>query len=270
MRILICGDVNARSGRESVDKYLHELKNKLSIDFVLLNVDNAAGGFGINKEIANAFFAAGANVLTGGNHVFDQNGAIGLLESEKKLLRPFNMAISTPGKGVCEAVTGNGKKVVVIHLLGQKDMPCVANDPFEAMTQLLSKYKLGQTADAIIVDFHAELTSEKNALGHFLDGRVSAVVGTHTHIPTADERILEYGTAFQTDIGMCGDYDSIIGMKKETAVEMFSKNYVRTKLTSASGEATFCGLLVDLDDKSGLAKFVKFIKLGGKLSQSIA
>jgi metallophosphoesterase (TIGR00282 family) len=268
MRILICGDVVGRSGREVIEKYLAELKNRLSIDFVLLNVDNAAGGFGITKEIAHSFFLAGADILTGGNHVFDQNGVVGLLETDKRILRPHNVASATPGRGVGEIVTNNGKKVVVIHLMGQRDMPISANDPFEAVNLLLSKYKLCQTADVIIVDFHAELTSEKNALGNFLDGRVSVVVGTHTHIPTADERILEHGTAFQTDIGMCGDYDSVIGMKKESAVEKFFKSYQKTKLLSADGEATFCGLLVDLDG-NGLAMSVKFLKIGGCLTQSV-
>ncbi|MDR2794763.1 MAG: YmdB family metallophosphoesterase [Holosporaceae bacterium] len=267
MRILVCGDVVGRSGREAIEKYLPDLKSRLAIDFVLVNVDNAAGGFGITQEIAHSFFSLGVDILTGGNHVFDQSGVVAFLESEKRMLRPHNVASITPGRGVGEVVINNRKKIIVVHLVGQRDMPIPANDPFESMNLLLSKYKLCQTADAIIVDFHAELTSEKNALGNFLDGRVSVVVGTHTHIPTADERVLEHGTAFQTDIGMCGDYDSVIGMKKEPAVEKFLKNYVKTKLSSASGEATFCGLLVDLGD-NGLAKSIKFLKIGGKLTQS--
>ncbi|MDR3179930.1 MAG: YmdB family metallophosphoesterase [Holosporaceae bacterium] len=268
MRILACGDVVGRSGREAIEKYLPDLKSRLAIDFTLVNVDNAAGGFGITREIAHSFFSAGADILTGGNHVFDQNGAIAFLETDKRILRPHNVSAITPGRGVGEVVISSGKKIVVIHLMGQREMPVSANDPFEAMNLLLSKYKLRRTADAIIIDFHAELTSEKNALGSFLDGSVSVVVGTHTHIPTADERILEHGTAFQTDIGMCGDYDSVIGMKKELVVEKFLKKHVKTKLASASGEATFCGLLVDLED-NGLAKAIKFLKIGGKLLPSV-
>lgn len=268
MRILICGDVDARTGRASVEKYLPELKRSLKIDFVVVDVDNAAGGFGINREIADDFFRWGADILTGGNHVFDQNGVSALLESENRLLRPHNLPAGTPGRGVSETTTVNGKKVIVLHLLGQRFMPQIGNDPFECAAQLLSKYILGKNADAIIVDFHAEFTSEKNALGHYLDGKVSAVVGTHTHIPTSDERILEHGTAFQTDLGMCGDFDSVIGAKKELVVEKFTKVHSKVKIQSATGESTFCALLVDTDDKTGLATAVKALRLGGCLTQT--
>lgn len=268
MRILICGDVDARTGRESVAKYMPELKKKFAIDFIVVNVDNAAGGFGITAEIGKEFFDMGADILTGGNHVFDQNGVVPYLDSESRMLRPHNVSVSTPGRGVSETKTAKGQKVVVIHLLGQRYMPMIGNDPFESCTQLLSRYILGKNADAIIVDFHAELTSEKNALGHFLDGRVSVVVGTHTHIPTADERILEHGTAFQTDIGMCGDYDSVIGAKKEDIVEKFMKIHSKVRIQSATGESTFCALMVDTDDKTGLATAVRFFKLGGYIGQS--
>ena len=266
MNILICGDVECRSGRESVEKYLPVLRKELSLDFIVLDVDNAANGFGITPEMANHFFEIGADVLTGGNHLFDQREILPYLDREKRLLRPLNMSSQVPGKGMIETTARNGKKALVVHLLGQKDMPMIGNDPFDCMNQILSKYKLGQNIDAIIVDFHAEVTSEKNAFGNFLDGRVSAVVGTHTHIPTADERILTNGTAFQTDLGMCGDYDSVIGMKKDTAVTRYEKCFQKVKLTSATGEATFCGLFVKTDDKTGLAIEVKFIKRGGRLS----
>ncbi|MDR1561327.1 MAG: TIGR00282 family metallophosphoesterase [Holosporaceae bacterium] len=269
MRILICGDVIGRNGRDTINKYIPDLKKRLSIDFILLNVDNAAGGFGITSEIANSFFKLGADVLTGGNHIFDQSGVAAFLESEKRMLRPHNMPTNVPGRGVSETITDSGKKVIVIHLLGQRNMPLIGNDPFECSNNLLSKYKLGENADAIVVDFHAEITSEKNALGHFLDGRVSVVFGTHTHIPTSDDRILEHGTAFQTDVGMCGDFDSVIGMKKEIVVEKFSKIQTKVKFTGATGEATLCGLLVDTDDKTGLANSVKPIRLGGLLTQTI-
>lgn len=269
MRILICGDIVGRSGRDAIKKHVPDLKKRLSIDFIVLNVDNAAGGFGITSEIANDFFSLGADILTGGNHVFDQAGVVPLLETEKRILRPFNMPNSVPGHGISETTTQDGKKIIVIHLLGQRGMPMIGNDPFDCCNQLLSKYPLGKTAKAIIVDFHAEVTSEKNALGHFLDGRVSVVIGTHTHIPTSDEHILEHGTAFQTDIGMCGDFDSVIGMKKDTAVEKFHKIHSKTRFTSALGEATLCGIIVDTDDKTGLATSVKSIKIGGCLSQMI-
>jgi metallophosphoesterase (TIGR00282 family) len=263
MKILVCGDVVARSGREVVEAHLENLQKEHSIDFIVVNVDNAAGGFGVTAAIAQRFWALGADILTGGNHIFDQTEIIPFLATEKRLLRPCNMPANTPGEGVAEVTTISGKKIVVIHISGYKNMPIVVNDPFEAISRLLQRYILGKNVDAIVVDFHAEMTSEKNAMGHFVDGRVSLLVGTHTHIPTHDERILEHGTAFQTDIGMCGDYDSVIGMLKQTAVAKFSNGYVRTKLTSATGEATFCGLLVELNDLTGLAQRVQFIKLGG-------
>lgn len=268
MRILICGDVDARTGRESVIKWLPELKKKFTIDFIIINVDNAAGGFGITADIANEFFAIGTDILTGGNHVFDQGGICAFLETEDRILRPYNLTTATPGRGISETKTAKGKKVVVIHLIGQRFMAMIGNDPFESCTQILSKYTLGVNVDAIVVDFHAEFSSEKYALGHFLDGRVSAVVGTHTHVPTADEHILEYGTAFQTDIGMCGDYDSVIGAKKSDIVDKFTKIHSKVKIQPATGEATFCALMIDTDDKTGLATTVKAFKLGGCLGQT--
>lgn len=268
MKVLMVGDIEAKPGRNAVAKYLPEIRKKMGIDFILLNVDNAAGGFGITANIAKEFFEYGADILTGGNHVFDQNGAPELLENEKRVLRPYNLPSNVPGRGVREVTTKNGKKVVIIHLIGQKNMPMIGSDPFDCANKLLSKYSLGKNADVILIDFHAEITSEKNALGHFVDGRVSAIVGTHTHIPTADERILEYGTAFQTDLGMTGDYDSIIGMRKDTAVLKYSKIHTRIKFSSALGEATFCGLIVETDDSTGLATSVIPVRLGGKLSQT--
>lgn len=268
MKILLVGDIVGRAGRNTIEQYIPELKKRLSIDFIMLNVDNAAGGFGINIDIANEFFNLGADVLTGGNHVFDQNGVISLLEKDKRVLRPHNLPSNVPGVGVSETLTKNGKTVVVIHLIGQKYMPMIGNDPFESISKLLLKYVLGKNTDAILVDFHAEVTSEKNAMGHFVDGRVSAVVGTHTHIPTSDERILTNGTAFQTDLGMTGDYDSIIGMKKETAIVKFSKIHSHIKFSSSTGNATLCGLFVETDDSTGLAYMVKPIRLSGDLTET--
>lgn len=267
MKILICGDVDARTGRESIKKWVPQIREKYSIDFVIINVDNAAGGFGITEKIADEFFTMGADVLTGGNHVFDQNGIVPYLEREKRLLRPHNLPASTPGHGVCEARTAKGRKVLVLHLVGQRFMPMIGNDPFESANQVLSRYILGSNVDAIVVDFHAEFTSEKYALGHFLDGRVSAVVGTHTHIPTSDEHILEHGTAFQADLGMCGDYDSVIGARKSDIVDKFTKLHMKVKIQSAEGESTMCALMIETDDRTGLAKSVKAFKLGGCIGQ---
>lgn len=268
MRILICGDVDARAGRESIKRWIPQLREKFSIDFIIINVDNAAGGFGITEGIAGEFFAIGADVLTGGNHIFDQSGVASYLEREKRLLRPYNLAASTPGHGICETYTARGCRVLVIHLVGQRFMPMIGNDPFESATRILSKYTLGSNVDAIVVDFHAEFTSEKYALGHFLDGRVSAVVGTHTHVPTADEHILEHGTAFQTDLGMCGDYDSVIGARKSDIVDKFTKLHMKVKIQAAVGEATLCALMIDTDDKTGLTTEVRAFKLGGCIGQN--
>ncbi|MDR1560861.1 MAG: YmdB family metallophosphoesterase [Holosporaceae bacterium] len=267
MKILICGDVVGRSGRESVAKYLPDLKKKLSIDIVIVDVDNAAHGFGITKEIAYQFFDLGADVLTSGNHLFDQKEAISLLEKEKRFLRPANMADVVPGSGIIEIITNSCQKVLVVHLLGQRDMPIIGENPFNFMDKLLQKYKIKRNIDVIVVEFHAETTSEKIALGHYLDGRVSVVVGTHTHVPTADAVVLESGTAFQTDIGMCGDYDSVIGMHKQAIIDKFVKGY-GAKFAPATGEATFCASLVDVDDKKGLATAIMPLILGGKLKFS--
>jgi len=267
MRFLVCGDVVGRVGREVVFKHLPEIKKKLAINFVVLNVDNATHGFGVSPDMARQFFSIGANALTGGNHLFDQKEALGYLEEEKRFLRPANMVSTVPGSGILET-TSDGKKVLVVHLLGQVNMPLIGENPFHYMDKLLSKYQLGKNVDAIIVDFHAEVTSEKNALGHFLDGKVSAVVGTHTHIPTADDRVLEGGTAFQTDLGMCGDYDSVIGMNKSTIIEKFCKGYSMQRISPTNGDATLCGIVVDTDDKTGLATSANAIRIDGRLHQT--
>jgi metallophosphoesterase (TIGR00282 family) len=266
MMFLICGDVVGRSGREAVFQNLSDIKKKLMIDFVIINVDNAAHGFGITSEIAQQFLACGADVLTTGNHLFDQKEALDLLEQEKRVLRPANMVDMVPGSGLLEVIMPDGQKILVIHLIGQVNMPIIGENPFYYMKKLLLKYQIGGNIQAIIVDFHAETTSEKNALGCYLDGSVSAVVGTHTHIPTADERVLECGTAYQTDIGMCGDYNSIIGMQKSIA-EKFVNGYSYKKMSPASGEATICGTVIDVDNKTGLAKSICSIKVGGVLQQ---
>lgn len=270
VNILLCGDVVGRSGRDAIAKYIPMLKSKLSLDFILVNVDNAAHGFGVTKEMAINFFDLGIDVLTGGNHIFDQKEAIALLAKEKRLLRPANLSDKINGSGICETVTKRGKKIITIHLIGQKSMPLIGENPFEYAEKILKKYKLKENADAIIIDFHADVTSEKNALGQFLDGKVSAIVGTHTHIPTSDGRILTNGTAYQTDIGMCGDYNSVIGMIKGALIDKFIKGYVNAKFSPASGEATLSGLFVQTDDTTGLAISAKAIKIGGELLPTLS
>jgi metallophosphoesterase (TIGR00282 family) len=268
MRFFVCGDIVGRPGREAVFRYLPILKKNLSLDFIILNVDNATHGFGITPDMARQFLENGADVLTGGNHLFDQKETVGFLEKEKRLLRPANMPNIVPGNGTLETTSFGGQKILVVHLIGQINMPIVGENPFHFMDRLLSKYQMGKNVQAIIVDFHAEVTSEKNALGHYLDGRVSAVVGTHTHIPTADERILERGTAFQTDVGMCGDYNSVIGMGKNI-IEKFVKGYYCQKMSPSSGKATLCGTLIDVHDKTGLAVSVESVRIDGSLRKSL-
>lgn len=265
MKILLCGDVVGRTGRDLVLTHVPMLRNKYVIDLVVVNVDNAAHGFGITEEMMTSLLDTGVDVLTGGNHLFDQKTASSLLAKENRLLRPANMPESTAGRGFTEVTTSAGKVALVVHLLGQKNMPMIGDSPFIYMQKLLTRYQLGVNVNAIIVDFHAEVTSEKNALGQFLDGKVSVVVGTHTHIPTADERVLEAGTAFQTDLGMCGDYNSIIGMQKQTIIDKFVKGFCNTRFTPAQGEGTLSALLVETNDSTGLATSARPIRIGGRL-----
>ncbi len=257
MRILLCGDVVGRPGRIVLEKYLKE--NRKNFDFVIVNVDNVAHGFGITPTMVSQFLSWGIDVMTGGNHITDQKEIFPILSTEKRLLKPANTSEKIPGKGIYET-TLNDKKIVVIHLLGQKNMPMIGENPFTFMSGILQKYQLGVNASIIIVDFHAEVSSEKVALGHFLDGKVSAVVGTHTHVPTADYRILAKGTAFQTDLGMIGDYDSVIGMKKEICVDRFVGGFATGRLIPADGNGTFFGLCLDIDEKTGLPIDLNFIK----------
>lgn len=258
MRILLCGDIVGRSGREALEQNLKKYRE--SVDFVLVNVDNAAHGFGITPPIVSQLLSWKIDVLTGGNHITNQKEIFPILNTENRLLKPANTSDRIPGRGICETILPNGKKIITVHLLGQKNMPMIGENPFTYMSKILQKYKLSINASAIIVDFHAEVSSEKMALGQFLDGKVSVVVGTHTHVPTADGRILANGTAYQTDLGMIGDYDSVIGMQKEACIARFVNGYASEHLAPAMGKATFFGLFIDIDDKTGLALDINFVK----------
>ena len=253
MKILFCGDVVGRSGREVVLKHVPLLRREHALDFVVVNGDNAAGGFGINPAICKEFFAAGVDVITGGDHIWDQKEIIPMLAQEKRLLRPHNFPPKNPGKGFEIFTLANGKKIAVLHLLGQVFHKEHLGCPFALADAVLANVQLGNQVQAIFVDFHAEATSEKCAMGLYLDGRVSVVVGSHTHIPTADARILPKGTAYQTDAGMCGDYDSVIGFAPDGPMERFLSKVGKAKLEAATGKATLCGLLVETDDKTGRA-----------------
>ena len=265
MRILYCGDVVGRSGREAVDRHVPALRRELGLDFVLVCGENAAGGFGITAEICQEFYKVGVDAITLGNHSWDQREIIGYIDGDKRLLRPQNYPKGTPGRGVGEYVTAAGRKVLVVHVMTRLFMDPL-DDPFACVEAALAPHRLGRTVDAAILDIHGEATSEKMALGHLVDGRVSLAAGTHTHVPTADAQILPGGTAYLTDIGMCGDYDSVIGMKKEPIIQRFVRKLPTERMTPAEGEATLCAVYVETDDKTGLARTISPVRLGGRLA----
>jgi len=264
LHILHCGDVVGRAGRDAVKQHLPRLKQDLAIDVAIVNAENAAHGFGLNERIAGELYDAGADILSTGNHVWAQRELIAYIERDPRVLRPANFPPGTPGAGHCLFPLGDGRSILVVNLMGRLFMDLL-DDPFAVLESILAQYTLGGAATAIVVDFHAEATSEKMAFAHFADGRVSAVIGTHTHVPTADGQILPGGTAYVSDAGMCGDYDSVIGMKKEGAVLRFIKKVPGDRLAPAEGEGTLCAALVETDDKSGLAKAVRPIRIGGRL-----
>ena len=267
MRILFLGDVVGRPGRVAVMEQLPTLRERYSLDFVVVNGENAAGGFGITEPILNELLDAGADVVTTGNHVFDQREALVFIERHDRLLRPLNFPPGTPGKGVGLFKAKSGAEVLVINAQGRVFMADL-DDPFRAVERELEACGLKSGADAILIDFHAEATSEKEALGHFVDGRATAVIGTHTHVPTADEQILNKGTAYISDAGMCGDFDSVLGMDKEEPLQRFLTKIPSGRFSPSSGEATLCGVAIEVDDETGLARAIAPLRLGGRLSQT--
>jgi metallophosphoesterase (TIGR00282 family) len=267
MRVLFVGDVVGRSGRTLLLERVGELRRRLRLDAVIVNGENAAAGFGITPKICIEMFTAGVDLITTGNHVWDQKELIGYIASQPRVLRPLNMLPGTPGSGVAEVRTEAGKRLIVIHVLSRLFMKLV-DDPFRAIERELQRFRLGTTADAILVDVHGEATSEKTALGHFLDGHVSLVAGTHTHIPTADAQILPGGTGYITDVGMTGDYDSVIGMDKALAVARWRSDLPQPKLEAAQGPATLCAVYLETDDRTGLARSVQPLRFGGRLAEA--
>lgn len=268
MRFLFLGDVVGRAGRDAVAERLPGLIAQLKLDFVVVNGENASHGKGLIESHFQALRDAGADIVTLGDHAFDQREALSYIEREPTLIRPINYAPGTPGRGAMLVEGRNGHRVLVINALGRVFMPPI-DDPFRAVEAAIADAPLGEVADAIIVDFHTEATSEIQAMGHFLDGRVSLVVGTHTHIPTADHRLLKGGTAFQADAGMCGDFDSIIGTETEEPLNRFLTGIPNGRFTPAEGEATLCGIVVETDPQTGLAQYVAPLRLGGALGQSL-
>ena len=268
MRILFLGDVVGRTGRDAITSRLPDLRRTLRVDVVVLNGENASHGFGLAPDMARAFFAAGADVITLGNHAWDRKEILPYIAETPRLIRPLNFPPGTPGAGVTTVELADGRRVVVLNAMGRLFMDAL-DCPFRLTAQELARYKLGHSVAAIVIDFHAEASSEKMAFAHSFDGQVSLVVGTHTHCPSADHQILPGGTAFQSDAGMCGDYDSVIGMSKEGAAIRFWRKMPGERLAPADGEATICGLLVETDDATGLARRVDPVRLGGRLSQAM-
>jgi metallophosphoesterase (TIGR00282 family) len=265
MKILFMGDIMGRSGREAVLRELPGLKAQHAPDFIIANAENAAAGYGLTQKIANELLEAGIDVLTNGNHVWDQKEFLSTIGNAPTCIRPCNFPKDTPGHGYV-LVKKDGKRLLVINAMTRLFMDAL-DDPFAVIDEILSEHALGKTADAIFVDIHGEASSEKQAFGVHLDGRVSAVVGTHTHVPTADARVLKNGTAYQTDAGMCGDYDSVIGMKKEPATQRFTRKYAFERLAPAEGEGTVCGMVVETNDK-GLAVKITPVMVGGVLGKA--
>jgi metallophosphoesterase (TIGR00282 family) len=267
MRILFLGDVVGRTGREAVVRQLPGLRVQLRADFVAVNGENASHGFGLAPDMAEAFFAAGADAITLGNHAWDRKEIIPYIAQEPRLIRPLNFPPGTPGAGAAVVTLFDGRKVLITQLMARLFMDPL-DDPFRGLEELLLRNRLGGNVQAVVVDFHGEATSEKMAFAHAFDGRVSAVVGTHTHVPTADYQVLPGGTAFMSDLGMCGDYDSVIGMTKEPAVSRFTRKMPGDRLAPAEGPATICGALIVLDDR-GLTSTIEPVRIGGRLSQTL-
>jgi hypothetical protein len=267
MRILFIGDIVGRSGRVIVAQRLPGLVADWKLDLVVINGENAAGGFGITETIYNELLDAGADCVTLGNHSWDQREALVFIERAPRLIRPVNYPKGTPGRGAALIETKNGKRALVINAMGRIFMDPL-DDPFAAVERELASCALGADADAVILDMHAEATSEKQAMGFFVDGRASLVVGTHTHVPTADHRILPGGTAFVSDVGMTGDFDSVIGMAKDEPLTRFLRKLPGGKFEPALGPATLCGIAVETDDKTGLATRVGAVRLGGILEEA--
>src|SRR5579884_1456438 len=267
MRILFVGDIVGRSGRTAFCERLPKLVREWKLDLVVANGENAAGGFGITEVIYNELVEAGADAITLGNHAWDQREALVFIERAPRLIRPINYPSGTPGRGAALIETKNGKRALVINVMGRIFMDAL-DDPFAAVDRELAACVLGRDADVAVVDMHCEATSEKQAMGFFCDGRASLVVGTHTHVPTADLRVIPGGTAFVSDVGMTGDFDSVIGMAKEEPLQRFLRRVSSARFEPAIGPATLCAVAVETDAASGLATRVAAVRLGGSLDQA--
>ncbi|WP_131195706.1 TIGR00282 family metallophosphoesterase [Lichenihabitans psoromatis] len=267
MRLLFIGDVMGRSGRTAIATELPRLKAEWQLDCIVVNGENAAGGNGITEAICTDIIEAGADAVTLGNHSFDQREALVFIEREPRLIRPLNYPKGTPGRGVALIEIVDGRRVLVMNVMGRVFMDAL-DDPFAGVEREVEACPLGLGCDAMLIDVHAEATSEKLAMAHLLDGRASLVVGTHTHVPTADHQILPNGTAYQSDAGMTGDYDSVIGVQKEEPIRRFLTKLPGSRYEPAAGPATLCGVAVETDDATGLAVKIAPVRIGGRLSQT--
>ncbi|MEM1375024.1 MAG: TIGR00282 family metallophosphoesterase [Pseudomonadota bacterium] len=266
MRILFLGDVMGRAGRAAVAEHLPKLREAWSLDFVCVNAENATSGAGLNASHAQDLLAAGADCLTLGDHAFDQKDMLRFIETEPRIIRPLNFAKGAPGRGVAVFEATRGRKILVAQVLGQVFMKRPFDDPFSAVDAVLQRHRLGGSVQAALIDIHAEATSEKMAMGHFADGRASLVVGTHTHVPTADAQILERGTALLTDAGMCGDYNSVIGMETAEPLRRFITGMPKGRFQPAMGAATLSGVYIETDDRTGQATRIDMVRHGGRLA----
>lgn len=268
MRLLFLGDVVGRAGRDAISERLPGLIARYGLDVVVVNGENASHGRGLTEPHYNELRAAGADAVTLGDHAFDQRDTLTYIVRERALIRPINLPSSAPGRGATLIEGRNGTRVLVIAALGRVFMDPI-DDPFRAVEAAIAACPLGEQADAIVVDFHAEATSEIQAMGYFLDGRATLVVGTHTHIPTSDHRVLKGGTALMADAGMCGDYDSIIGVEPDEPLNRFLTGIAMNRFEPAEGEATLCGILVEADPGTGLAVRAEPLRIGGVLAQAV-
>jgi metallophosphoesterase (TIGR00282 family) len=268
MRILFLGDVMGRAGRTAVHEHLPRLRKEWNLDFVVVNGENATAGMGLSTEHAKGLLDAGADCLTLGDHAFDQKDMLRYIEQDQRVIRPMNFSKASPGKGYKLFNAAGGRKVLVIQVLGQVFMKRPFDDPFSALETVLKSHPRGGLAQATIVDVHCEASSEKMALGHYCDGKASLVVGTHTHVPTGDAQILPNGTAFLSDAGMCGDYNSVIGMEKSEPLRRFLTGMPKGRFTPALGEATLSGVYIETDDRTGAATRIEMVRQGGRLQQS--
>ncbi len=268
MRVLFAGDVIGKSGRTILFSVLSSLKEKLNLDAVVVNGENAAHGFGLTPKMYHQFLEKGVDIVTMGNHTFDKKDILPALESEPFLVRPLNYPENTVGHGFCIKTLANGKRLAVVQVLGHVFMRNTLS-PFDALSGWLKQYQKGRDYDALLIDVHAEATSEKVALGHFMDGQAGLVVGTHTHVPSGDAMILPNGTGYMTDAGMCGDYYSVIGMEVKGALSRMLPDIPNERLVPAEKAGTFCGVFADLDDETGLCREIFAVRVGAHLENTI-